>query len=84
MDIDKVRTFVDFKVIEIVDDIFLYPALLIIYWSFNNSTVFDLNKRRMMLEVDGIRVIGPRDMDEGCRYSEPIKEEDNAYELENI
>ena len=38
----------------------------------------------MMFERDGIRVISPLDPDEGQRYTEPIKEEDHAYELENI
>jgi hypothetical protein len=41
VDIDGVRTFADFEVIEIVDDIYPYPALLGINWDFNNSTVVD-------------------------------------------
>jgi hypothetical protein len=47
MDIDGVRTFVDFEVIEIVDDSCPYPTLLVIDWDFNNSTVVDLKKWRM-------------------------------------
>jgi hypothetical protein len=47
VDIDKVRTFVDFEVIDIVDDSFPYLSLLGINWAFNNSTVVDLKKRRM-------------------------------------
>ena len=39
VDIDGVRTFEDFEVIEIVDDNFPYPALLGIDWDFNNSTM---------------------------------------------
>jgi hypothetical protein len=74
MDIDEVRTFVDFEVIEIVDYSFPYPVLLGIDWDFNNSTVVDLNKRRMTFEGDGLRVIAPLDPDEGCRYTEPIRE----------
>jgi hypothetical protein len=73
MDIDGVRTFVDFEVIKIVDDICLYPALLGINWSFNNSTVVDLKKRRMTFEGDVLRVIAPLDPDEGRRYIEPIR-----------
>jgi hypothetical protein len=84
VDIDGVRTFVDFEVIEIVDDSCPYPALLGIDWAFNNSTVVDLKKRRMTFEGDGLRVIAPLDPDEGPRYTEPIREEDRAYELENI
>jgi hypothetical protein len=84
VDIDGVRTFVDFEVIEIVDDSCPYPALLGIDWAFNNSTVVDLKKRRMTFEGDVIKVIAPLDPDEGRRYTEPIREEDRAYELENI
>jgi hypothetical protein len=84
VDIDGVRTFADFEVIEIVDDSCPYPAMLGIDWVFNNSIVVDLNKRRMMFEGGGLRVIAPLDLDEGQRYTEPIRAEDCAYELENI
>jgi hypothetical protein len=57
MDIDKVRTFADFEVIEIVDDSCPYLALLGIDW--------DLKKRRMNFERDGLRVIATLDPDEG-------------------
>jgi hypothetical protein len=84
MEIDRVRTFADFEVIEIVDDICPYLALLGIDWAFNNSTMVDLKKRIMMFEGDGLRIIANLDPDEGQRYTEPIREEDHAYELENI
>ena len=51
MDIDGVRTFSDFGVIEIVDDSFPYPALLGIDWAFNNSTLVDLKKRHMKVQM---------------------------------
>jgi hypothetical protein len=84
VDIDRVRTFTDFEVIEIVDDSCHYTALLGIDWAFNNSTMVDLKKRIMMFEGYGLRVIAPLDPDEGQRYNEPIREEDREYELENI
>ena len=74
LDIDEVRTFSNFEVIEIVDDSFPYPALLGIDWDFNNLTVVDLKKRRMAFEGDGLRVIAPLHPDEGRRYTEPIRE----------
>ena len=74
MDIDGVRTFVYFEVIEIVDDSFPYPMLLGIDWDFNNSIVVDLKKRRMVFEGDGLRVITPLDPDECPRYTVPIRE----------
>jgi hypothetical protein len=84
MDIDEVRKFADFEVFEIFDYRCPYPTLLGIDWDFNNLTIIDLKKRRMKFEGDGLRVIAPLDPDEGCRYTEPIREEDHAYELENI
>jgi hypothetical protein len=69
MDIDRVRKFSDFEVIEIVDDSCPYPAMLGIDWAFDNLTVIDLKKRRMTFEGDGLRVIAPLDPDEGCRYT---------------
>jgi hypothetical protein len=74
VDIDEVRTFANFEVIDIVDDSFPYPALLGIDWDFNNLTVFDLRKRRMAFEGDGIRVIAPLNLDEGHIYTKPIRE----------
>jgi hypothetical protein len=84
VDIDGVRTFAHFEVIEIVDDSCPYPTLLRIDWAFNNSTMVDLKKIIMTFEGDFLRFITPLDPDEGQRYTEPIREEDCAYELENI
>jgi hypothetical protein len=38
----------------------------------------------MTFEGDGLRAISPLDFDEVPRYTETIREEDHAYELENI
>jgi hypothetical protein len=84
VDIDGVRAFAYFEVIEIDDDSCHYPAMLGIDWAFNNSIVIDLKKRRMTFEGNGLKVIAPLDPDEGHRYTEPIREEDHEYELENI
>jgi hypothetical protein len=84
VDIDGVRTFVDFEVIEIVDDSCPYPVFLGIDWAFNNSTVVDLKKIRITFEGDGLRVITPVDPDEVRRYIDPIRYKDRTYELENI
>jgi hypothetical protein len=84
VNIDRVRMFADFEVIEIVDDSCRYLAMLGIDWDFNNSIIVDLKKIIMTFEGDGLRVIAPLDLDEGHKYKEPIREEDCAYELENI
>ena len=68
MDIDGVRAFTDFEVIEIIDDSCPYPVLLGIDWAFNNSTV-DLKKKIMTFEGDDLRVITPLYPDEGRRYT---------------
>jgi hypothetical protein len=81
VDIDRVRTFADFEVIEIVDDSCPYPALLGIDWDFNNLIVVDLKKIRMTFEGNGLKVISPLDLDEVHRYIEPIREEDYTYKL---
>ena len=65
VDIDGVRTFADFEVIEIVDDNCPYPALLGIDWAFNNSSFFYLNKICMAFEGYGLWFIAPLDPDEG-------------------
>jgi hypothetical protein len=72
VDIDGVRTFADFEVIEIVDDRCPYPSLLGIDWAFNKLIVVDLKNIRMTFDVNGLKVIAPMDPDEGCRYIEPI------------
>jgi hypothetical protein len=84
VDIDGIRKLTYFKVIEIVDDSCPYPALLGIDWAFNNSTIVDLKKRRMTFYGNGLKFIAPSDLDKGHRYTKPIREEDCAYELENI
>jgi hypothetical protein len=84
VDIDGVRTFAYFEVVDIVDDRCPYPRLLGIDWDFKNLIIIDLKKRRMAFEGDGLRVISPLDPDEGHRYTKNIREEDHAYELENI
>ncbi len=84
MDIDELRTFADFKVIEIVDEKFPYPTQLGIDWAFDNFIVINLKKRRLMFEGDGFWVIAPLDPEKGCKYTKHISEEGHAYELENI
>ena len=51
VDIDGVRTFADFEVIDIVDHSCPYPALLGIDWDFDNFTIVSQKKRRMHLKV---------------------------------
>jgi hypothetical protein len=69
VEIDGVRTFKDFKVIEIFYDSCPYPVLLGIDWDFNNLTIVDLKKRRITFDCNGLRVIAPLDPDEVHIYT---------------
>ena len=51
MDIDGVRTFADFEVIEIVDESCMYPALLGFDWTFDNLVVIDLKREECLSRV---------------------------------
>ena len=45
IDIDGVRSLIDFEVIEIIDDSNPFPALLGIDWAFDNLAVINLKKK---------------------------------------
>ena len=61
VDIDGVRSLVDFKVIEIIDDSNPFPALLGIDWDFENLTLINLKKKQMTFEGHNIQIITPLD-----------------------
>ena len=61
VDIDGVRSFADFEVIEIIGDSRPYPALLGIDWAIGNMSIIDLKRRQMTFEDRQIRVIAPLD-----------------------
>jgi hypothetical protein len=68
IDLDGVRTKVDFKVIEIVDGTTLYPSLLGLDWAFENHTTILLKTRKMTFESGEYRFIAPLDPSEGERF----------------
>jgi hypothetical protein len=61
VNIDGVCSVVDFEVIEIMDNNKSYLALLGLYWAFDNQTIINLKKRKMIFEVGGLKVIAPLD-----------------------
>ena len=61
VDIDGVRSFADFEVIEIIGDSRPYPALLGIDWAIGNMAIIDLKRRQMTFEDVQIWVIAPLD-----------------------
>ena len=44
IEVEGLRTYVGFEVIDIVDDTSLYPALLGIDWETDNQTIINFNK----------------------------------------
>jgi hypothetical protein len=71
VDLDGVRTNVDFKVIEIVYGTPPYPTLLGLDWEFYNHAIIKLNMRKMTFKSGEYRVITPLDPSEGERFVEP-------------
>src|SRR5713226_10282018 len=61
VDIDGVRSFADFEVIEIIGNSRPYPALLGIDWAIGNMAVIDLKRRQMTFEDAQIWVIASLD-----------------------
>ena len=84
VDIDEVRSFADFEVIEIIGNNRPYPALLGIYWAIDNMAIIDLKKRQMTFEDSQIRVIAPLDPFQGPRYIEPIRAEEEVRNMESL
>ena len=68
--------FVDFDLIEIVNNTSPYPTLLGVGWEMEKLAVIIFKKRTMTFENHDTRVIAPLDPSRGQRYVEPIKDED--------
>ena len=68
IDIEGLRTFIDFEVINIVNNTNPYPMLLGIYWSMDNQTIVTFKKIILSFKDDEMRVVSPIDPLEGQRY----------------
>lgn len=84
VDIEGVSTWMDFKVIEIVDESSPYPTLLGKDWATDMNGVINLKKRKMIFEKNSLRVIIPLDLGEGLYFSEPVRNEESDEELDYI
>ena len=84
IDVERVKTVVDFEVIEIMGDKDPYPALLGIDWAYDNYAVIDLKKDTMMFEADGIKVVQPLDPYVGPRYMKPTYNNMEGEELDQL
>lgn len=83
VNIEGVRTTVDFEVIDIVDDSNPYPTLLGLDRAFDNMAIINLKKRQMIFEGSNMRVIVPLDP-LGVRYIESVREEYCVVDINNI
>ena len=84
--VEGMKTYVNFDVIEVVDGGGSYPSFLGIVWANDSMAVINFKKRVMTFENQDIRVIAPMDPHEGRRYIEPVRDEagrswDHAYNI---
>ena len=75
VELEGMKTYMDFDGIEIIDKGSSYPVLLGIGWVKDNLVMIKFKKRVMTFENYDVQVISPLDPSEGRRYVEPVKEE---------
>ena len=86
IELQGMKTYADFDVIEIIDESSSYPALLKIGWDNDNLEIINFNKRVTNFENCNILIISPLDPSEGRRYIKLVKEEfvggwDHTYNI---
>ena len=74
MEVEGLRTYANFEVIDIVDDTNPYPMLLGIDWEIG-QTIINFKKTILYFEDSEIRVVAPIDLLEGRRYVELVHSE---------
>ena len=84
MDIEGLRTFANFEVINIVYDTNPYLALLGIDWEMGNQTIINFKRRTLSFEDDEMSIVAPLDPLEGQRYVELMFNEGKGDHLDNI
>ena len=86
VEVEGMKTYADFDVVEVVEGGCSYPALLGIIWSNDSMVVINFKKCVTTFENQDIIVIALMDPNEGRRYIEPVKDEvirgwDHAYNI---
>jgi len=74
VDIDGACTMADFEVIDILDNISPYPALLGLDWDFDNQAIINIKTRKMIFKSGEYIFIAPLYPSKGGRYVEPTME----------
>ena len=82
VEVEGLRKYVDFKVIDIFNNRNSFPALLGIDWEINNQTIINFKKRFLSFEDSEIRVVVLIDPLEGQRYVETIHSEGKENDLD--
>ena len=75
VDIEGLRTFADFEVINIVDITNPYPTLLGTDWAIDNQTIINFKKSKLSFEDNEMMIVSPIDPLEGHIYVEPVYNE---------
>ena len=86
VEIEGMKTYADFDVIEVVEGGGSYTALLGIGWENDSMEVINFKNRIMTFKNQDIRFIALMDPSEGWRYIDPVKGEvvkgwDHAYNI---
>lgn len=84
VNLDGVKSTIDFEVIETIDETYPYLALLGINRAFDNNAILNLKNRKMSLDLDTMILVTPLDPCKGERCIEPIKEELEIEEIDNL
>jgi hypothetical protein len=72
VDIDGAYTMEDFEVIDILDNISPYPALLGLDWDFDNQAIINIKTRKMIFKLGKNIFIAPLYPSKGGRCVEPV------------
>ena len=72
VEVEVLRTSIEFEVIDIVDDTNPYPTLIGIDWEIDNQTIINFKKRILSFKDSEIRVVAPIYPLEGEQYVEPV------------
>ena len=75
-------TFADFEVINIVDDMNPYHALLGIDWAIDNQTIINFKKMILSFKDEEMMIVSLIDTLEGHRYVDPVYHEGHGDYLD--
>ena len=84
IEIEGLRTYAYFEVIDIVNDTNPYPTLLGIDWVIYNQTIINFKKIILSFEDSEIRVVAPINPLEGQRYVDPVNSEGQVNYLDQL